>query len=1089
MKKYLLILIIQFWALSCIEAQDKSNIINQKEEDVYSQLQLPLYHDQQNVNPSGMISFNIPIWNIRSGELTIPFSLNYASKGITENSDFGRLSCGWTLSYGVSLSQNVIGGDDLRYIFNYGKSIKYNEKNTEYDIFTLKINGRNIRFVFNLINDDVNNIKYFFLSEEHVKVKMFFENDNLSSFSKMEVTDFDGTKYVFIEGMIYEKVAVSDKYIVSKNKNFVLKEIISANNIDKIQFHYNNQTECRFAHGIYISDMINYYGYYNEKEYYKSSNNIHLLKITTKNETIEIQLEENRDAPNQYMPVPHNPQVFQDSLITKINILNNSEDIIKTLKFEYNSKATLKSLQVTNNEGEFLPPYEFKYISHYSVNKGKDIDFWGYYKVLPDYPNELYANYSMRFPDNFSGQRGLLRSVLYPTGKKIYYTYEPNTYSMPENGAWYDENWDATLKNIGYCNMNHLVGPGYRIKKITTHSENSKETIEYDYNMTEGEGIVSSGKLSYYPFFSYEYFSGSKRNVSSNIVSLGLGSVYYEKITKYIGGKNDDSSGVNGKIESFYTIHAPEENEVNNLPYPLKVFQNETNGLLRKKVIYNKDNKKVKEFYNGYEFGIKNSTTPCFRKTLFPWHLTGEYHLNQVNNNVVSNTLINYNSQEETTLIKEDFISYNRNDVIYSKPIHTITTDSKGDVIKTVYKYPQDFAGIEVYDLMVERNMLTTVIEKLIYKNDIFVSGTKTNYRLELFNQGTTDEIKLVVADNESTITKHADEFIYNSYLWYDKYNPDGKLLEFHGKDGIHNCIVYGYKNTLPVASVINSSNTEIEAFLTDADKTILNAPASDQELNAVITKLRNGLSNAVVTGTTYKPLVGKTTETDANGRMIKYEYDNFNRLISVKNHDNNILTQYEHNTKSIQEETPSISYTFYTIQQENENYSLFVKIFQDENNIIDQIYWKCYDDAGNLIANVKNTANIGETQIIATVDKPTTSTYYTLNSCVPNKKEYDRFNYTLIEINESTLGAHDIEFPIMIHGEKNYEYTQFYTSECNNTPEITIYENTNWLSYEQEGNKIHFYCDHENVPGELSTTVFVNGYPIKITRQELNKK
>jgi hypothetical protein len=47
----------------------------------------------------------------------------------------------------------------------------------------------------------------------------------------------------------------------------------------------------------------------------------------------------------------------------------------------------------------------------------------------------------------------------------------------------------------------------------------------------------------------------------------------------------------------------------------------------------------------------------------------------------------------------------------------------------------------------------------------------------------------------------------------------------------------------------------------------------------------------------TYKPGVGMTSQTTPNGLTVYYEYDSFNRLQYVKDHEGNILkaNQYQY--------------------------------------------------------------------------------------------------------------------------------------------------------------------------------------------------
>jgi YD repeat-containing protein len=67
------------------------------------------------------------------------------------------------------------------------------------------------------------------------------------------------------------------------------------------------------------------------------------------------------------------------------------------------------------------------------------------------------------------------------------------------------------------------------------------------------------------------------------------------------------------------------------------------------------------------------------------------------------------------------------------------------------------------------------------------------------------------------------------------------------------------------------------------------------------LSNLRSTLSsipNAMISTYTYKPLIGVSTIIDARQEKITYEYDDFGRLKSVKDKNNNILTENEYHIK-----------------------------------------------------------------------------------------------------------------------------------------------------------------------------------------------
>jgi len=54
-----------------------------------------------------------------------------------------------------------------------------------------------------------------------------------------------------------------------------------------------------------------------------------------------------------------------------------------------------------------------------------------------------------------------------------------------------------------------------------------------------------------------------------------------------------------------------------------------------------------------------------------------------------------------------------------------------------------------------------------------------------------------------------------------------------------------------------------------------------------------------MVTTYTYRPMVGIASITDAAGREERYQYDTFNRLYQVVNHEGLVTQRYQYNYKN----------------------------------------------------------------------------------------------------------------------------------------------------------------------------------------------
>jgi hypothetical protein len=155
----------------------------------------------------------------------------------------------------------------------------------------------------------------------------------------------------------------------------------------------------------------------------------------------------------------------------------------------------------------------------------------------------------------------------------------------------------------------------------------------------------------------------------------------------------------------------------------------------------------------------------------------------------------------------------------------------------------------------------------------------------------------------------------------YDSY---GNPVQQHKTNDINTSYVWGYNGKYLIAKIINATYSEIETALKGDACTCEMNYSNDSMLEALnkgylIEEWTNNkiyltdcdvrafllyyllykLPDAQVTIYTYKPLVGMTSKTDIKGRITYYEYDNFNRLKTIKDDQGNILKQYEYRYKN----------------------------------------------------------------------------------------------------------------------------------------------------------------------------------------------
>ena len=124
--------------------------------------------------------------------------------------------------------------------------------------------------------------------------------------------------------------------------------------------------------------------------------------------------------------------------------------------------------------------------------------------------------------------------------------------------------------------------------------------------------------------------------------------------------------------------------------------------------------------------------------------------------------------------------------------------------------------------------------------------------------------------------------------LAFNRYDVFGSPVEVKKENGMPVAYIYDYNNNNLIAMIENATYAQVIAQL--------GAPAASNgytEADMIkLNNLRDTLTNANVTTYTYKPLVGISSVTDPRGQKTTYFYDSFGRLIQVKDHNNNILSE-----------------------------------------------------------------------------------------------------------------------------------------------------------------------------------------------------
>lgn len=610
--------------------------------------------------------------------------------------------------------------------------------------------------------------------------------------------------------------------------------------------------------------------------------------------------------------------------LDSIEVFTNQNERRKGICFGYTNSTTtrLKLLSVklkgenasTNNYTEYKFEYNTLALPDYATLK---TDAYGFYngKTILD-PNETPNNCYNLFRDatwrqNYINSKNadtaylkaeLLKKITYPTGGYTEYEFESNQYGRV---ARY---WPASVTE----NPSGVVNAGgLRIKRITTY-DGTQSAIEKKYyyvsNYANG-GTVSSGVLNYEPRY-FRSYTGSVTAPASklpdtdnrftgnidlfqfntngiNPASYNYGNpVCYSEVAEVNkdGGftvckyKNYDNGYHNNPAENMLCDNANidafwKEDDMNSMDLE--------RGQILSQEIYNKEKtlkSSVKFLYNDDNNRFQNNVRRL-KAVLNPVGSYTNYPSLRYTANLIYTyypylkSKIVYTSDEGGSTTDTTVYSYNNN---YRLLTSQTSTNSTGQSEIISFKYPFDFSGTAVYDTMVKRNIVAAVVEQT--GANAAKELMRTKYNFALWNNSKFAAL--------SSIQQSISGKSFRNEMVYNLYDETGNPLEYRGKDGVTTALVWGYNNTNVIAKVIGTDYNTVAGTIS---MNTVNKTSDEQILRTELSKLKN-IPSSFYTINTYKPLVGKTSETDVNGNTTYYEYDGLGRLQTVRDNNKNIV-------------------------------------------------------------------------------------------------------------------------------------------------------------------------------------------------------
>jgi hypothetical protein len=779
------------------------------------------------------------------------------------------------------------------------------------------------------------------------------------TFKNFEITNEEGLVYTFSPGNFIEnrilpvlvdptEARLDPSYKLSLN-TYNLTSIYDPSTKQKVQFIYETFQIAQPQRIKFLSkknDIGNAdacgFGFIPEYEGQSLYTNEQLVKYHTATRLQKITYN-NGEVEFSYL---NNRQDYDDKTLDLIKIKDIQSNIIKSYRLKYSyfdskeacSQKECKRLKLDQIDEEYPTQTKLYYnFDYYYTNKlpkrfSYEQDFLGYYNNngyqntaaigaresgpqprLYFYPNkgefsilpfekkndnngrQITGDYSFE-PNNYS-LTGLLKKVTYETGGFTEFNYENHTFNF--DGAEY-------------------IAGGARIESQTINDGNGNiRKIQYKYQEIGGK---TSGYISSLPVFGYPNARIGNPNSSPNQWTPFSFTTYnFDKsgleLTRnnFVGySRVEEIETGNGSTESLF--YSPKDYPdkkslkeyrddcgrylVENSAFPGKLYENlkERRGTLKLKKIVDVSGNKISEIENIYDYKVFSSIDVKYHE---PYRITDNKFYPRIRglNYYVSETskinrernllskVVSTKYFSSGNKITEEFFTYDPN---YPFIKEQRTVDNIGELKANNY-YPFDIQVSSqpyIYNLQTQ-NRLNEPIRQEIRKDNFLISTSQTNYK---------DFGNVMILPKSLLTAKENSPFEENTVV--DLRDNNGNIIQYHDIYNVYTSFIWGYNKTQPIAKIENASYAQIATAL-GTDVTGLQ---NFNEINLTsINSLRNDLPNSMISTYTYKPLIGVSTITDPIGYKMSYEYDDFNRLIFIRDQNLNVLKRYCYNYKGQQ--------------------------------------------------------------------------------------------------------------------------------------------------------------------------------------------
>lgn len=579
----------------------------------------------------------------------------------------------------------------------------------------------------------------------------------------------------------------------------------------------------------------------------------------------------------------------------------------RNYSFEYSSsRPFLTKIKIMDARINYMPAqakvaeYRFKYNHLDSLPTNyltKAIDHWGYYNgfpyTIPTTTAEKWQFHNQRHPNAGKSLLGMLSEIVYPTGGKSVFVFEPNDFSKYLNASR-----TTMIDSVG-------LSGGVRIKSISEYDDTLGTTLLRSRTFTyqNPSNHTSSGELFAKPRYYWDNWtvwvgnaSVSKqffRSVSILPLSNSFGPHYgYSYVTETEGNKVTEYRYTNIS-DAKDEIYSPVFSQTTETPYDEFSERGYKRGKLLSVKIYDSSTLKKETNYTYRTDSVENRyvlTANLSFENPAPSGAYGHY-----NGGIFKLFYPKYDVAQESSQIYSAYSNpviktYTYTDnvlpVMYGNYTHhaeircltNINTRISQPEIDEYFQYPHDFMD-DCSEALASSFLVTPVSSSKYVEHDL-ISRKKTCF-------GSVNGIIVPFFETEIKPGFAATDTIVR----YLGYNSSGLPTRYQRQGEAVTNLVWDTTGSHILAKIVGDVQPPSPSF---------NNNTTQQQMIDYFNNFR-ATTAAHVTSYTYDNNSLITSVTDALGQTSYFYYDLFNRLTDVRDNNGNLLKHYDYNYRNNQ--------------------------------------------------------------------------------------------------------------------------------------------------------------------------------------------